>query len=94
MSVTIKNAVGTAEKDCSSCGTWLKHWEKLTGTTASVCGVMNCNRTDLVGAHVRKVGGYDSALYIYPLCAGCNQSTEELNVWEKYQFVSANPCRW
>lgn len=33
----------------------------------------------------------DFAAYIYPLCAACNQATGELNAWDGYPLVSAEP---
>lgn len=86
----ITNVIGTAGETCS-CDSWLDHWEKFSGRTASVCGVITCsNNNDLVGAHVMKVGGYDFATYIYPLCSACNQARGVLDAWDGYPLVSAD----
>jgi len=84
------NLKGTSEKTCS-CASWLEHWETFSGQTASVCGVFGCNNTDLVGAHVRRVSTYDHGTYIYPLCNACNKTSGQLDVWDNYQLVSADP---
>jgi hypothetical protein len=88
----IKNIVGTTGKTCA-CDSWLSHWEKFSGKTAGPCGVLNCNEKATVGAHVRRVDGYDYSAYIYPLCAGCNQATWELTAWDGYPLVSADPSK-
>jgi hypothetical protein len=83
------NITGTADKTCT-CGSWLDHWRKFSGQAGVICGVVGCNRTDMVGAHVMKVGVGDYATYIYPLCKEHNQSTETMDVWDGYNLVSAN----
>lgn len=88
----IKNLTGTADEKCSRCGSWLEHWEKFSRQNAGECGVIGCNRKDVVGAHVRKYGAGDHTPYIYPLCLGCNQSTEVLEVWGGYDLVSPDAC--
>jgi hypothetical protein len=85
----IKNLNGTSEKDCK-CGSWYNHWKKHSGQTTDFCQAKDCTKTDLVGAHVKKVGGTDNASYIYPLCKTHNASTEEMEVSDTYEFVSAN----
>ena len=87
----VKNLNGTSDNACSKCGTWLKHWEKLSGKTANKCGHCTTKKAT-VGAHVQKAEGNDSKWYIVPLCAECNKkpSTEEINVYET--LVSAVKC--
>lgn len=51
----VKNINGTSQNTCK-CGSWLKHWEKFSGQTANCCGVIGCQRTDVVGAHVQESG--------------------------------------
>ena len=53
---------------------WLAYWEAYKGkaTKCSACG----NRTNLVGAHVKKAYSTDNHYYIVPLCASCNQRTD------------------
>ena len=62
---------------------WLEYWEKQTKTHKSICGVIGCNNTDLVGAHVQKVEGSDKSYYITAICTACNNKTNEFSVhWE------------
>jgi hypothetical protein len=82
----ITNVVGTAGESCS-CASWLAHWEKESGQKVTYCPVVNCLKTDLCGAHVRKVG--DSTIYIYPLCSAHNQSALTLEVSDIYKLVPA-----
>ena len=49
--VKIKNVDGTEDRYCS-CGTWLDHWENLSGELANQCAVLGCQDGDLVGAHI------------------------------------------
>jgi hypothetical protein len=83
----VTNVAGTSQLDCC-CGSWLKHWEKLSGQTTTYCVQKICLNKDLVGAHVQKAG--DSAWYIIPLCSAHNQSTSKLDVMDSTAFVSAN----
>lgn len=74
----------------SGYSTWLEYWEDKAGMTASVCGAYGCNRKDLVGAHVQKVGGYDNSWYITPICKSCNQRTDEFEVYFPLVPVPSN----
>ena len=85
---SVKNLHGTAERACTSCGTWLKHWEKLSGEKASYCGSCYAMQ-NLVGAHVRLVNG-DGTNYITPLCGACNHKEGEFSV--STRLVSARKC--
>lgn len=59
---------------------WLDYWEKQTGKRVHICGAMDCNGTDLVGAHVQKADSYDNKWYVTPLCKACNNRTDEFYV--------------
>lgn len=85
----VKNINGTSDTTCK-CGSWLKHWEKYSGQTATYCIEEKCIGKDLVGAHVQKADSSDMSWYIIPLCNKHNQSTETLVVSDSYTFVSAN----
>jgi hypothetical protein len=86
----IRNINGTGQKKCS-CGSWLKHWKKFSGQSASFCPVMNCLEMDLVGAHVQKDDPADKNWYIFPLCGKHNAAKRQsLEVSDAYEFVSAN----
>jgi hypothetical protein len=87
----LKNLTGTSTETCN-CDSWLDHWEKYAERKAGACGVLTCNNTADVGAHVRKYGDNDYTPYIYPLCSGCNQSSEVLDAWDGYPLVSPDAC--
>lgn len=86
MAVKVKNLNGTAERACTSCGSWLKHWENLSGEKADKCS--GCRKKATVGGHVKKVNG--SLHYITPLCDSCNKREDEFDAYEK--LVSACKC--
>jgi hypothetical protein len=89
----IKNVTGTAGEKCN-CYSWLAHWEKFSGKKATFCGHHTCQeKTDLVGAHVKKVGEYDFEVYILPLCKEHNKSTLEIEVYSSYPLVPADKKR-
>jgi hypothetical protein len=78
----VKNANGSSRWPRPSTGesSWLEYWENITGKTADHCGACGkTGRSDLVGAHVKKVYGGDE-LYITPLCNSCNQRTDDFFV--------------
>jgi len=57
------------DKECSNCGTWLKHWEKCRNKRATKCSVIICNETEnLQGVHVNDIFRMDSKSFIIPLC--------------------------
>jgi len=85
----IKNINGTSDTTCA-CGSWLKHWEKFSGKSATYCLATGCWNKDLVGAHVQKADSSDNKWYILPLCSAHNQSTGELEVSDSYEIVPAN----
>lgn len=82
----IKNINGTSHNTCS-CGSWLKHWEKFSGLTATYCNEVKCRNKDLVGAHIQKANSTDNDWYILPLCNFHNQSSGELEVTDSYKLV-------
>lgn len=65
----IKNTTGRKPNDAKS---WLEHWSKNSYGTSKVCAHVGCNRTDVVGAHVKESGSSDNHWYIVPLCRGHN----------------------
>ncbi len=88
MAVKVKNLRGTADRACTSCGTWLKHWEKLSGKKADECTA--CKEKATVGGHVKKANSTDDSHYITPLCDGCNKRNDEFDAFEP--LVSARKC--
>lgn len=86
----VKNINGTSGHTCK-CGSWIKHWEKYSGTTSSFCQAIGCYNTDVVGAHVQKGGNStDQSWFIYPLCNSHNQHKGELEVSSSYALIPAN----
>jgi len=75
----VKNLNYTSDKYCK-CGSWITHWEKHSKQKANMCSVYNCEDTDLVGAHVKKLD--DDNDYIIPLCRKHNgvKKGEILNI--------------
>lgn len=81
--VKVKNLNNTSDKEPKGYDTWLEFWEGKTGKKADHCGATDCDvkgRTNLVGAHVKKVDAGDDRHYITPLCKGCNKRTDEFYV--------------
>ena len=79
----VKNINDTFNKkcSCSGSGSWLDHWEKYSGRSLpSSCRAMSCSARELVGAHVKMVGGQDSSSYIIPLCPKHSKDDSDLCV--------------
>jgi hypothetical protein len=89
---TIININGTSDNSCS-CDSWLDHWNRFSGQNARICSVIDCYRTDIVGAHVQKYNSTNRNWYIVPLCREHNQSTNDLEISENVAFASANTSR-
>ncbi len=85
----VKNINGTSDSPCP-CGTWLKHWQNFSKQTTVYCPADGCLKKDLVGAHVQRADGFDSAWYIYPLCSAHNMHSGELDVSDSYVLVAAD----
>ena len=71
---TIKNEVGTSavSDECENCGSWIAHWEALSGQDAGKCSVKNCSNDGEVGAHITRPFAtnedYQTHPYIVPMC--------------------------
>lgn len=85
------NVPGTSGATCA-CDSWLAHWEKFSGRTATYCSEKSCTNKLLVGAHVAKVYGNDNKVYIVPLCNAHNQSGKAVDIPDATPLVSANPA--
>jgi len=85
----IKNINGNPDI-ASAGGSWMEHWEKLSGQKTTFCLAVGCVGKDLVGAHVQKTGPRDDNWYIYPLCVSHNERAKELEVSDAYKLVPVN----
>lgn len=85
----VKNINGTAQLSCS-CTSWLAHWERFSGQTATYCCEEKCLNKDLVGAHVQMEGSNNGKWYIIPLCNAHNRAGGSLTIIDAYKLVSAN----
>ncbi|MFH1160090.1 MAG: hypothetical protein V1733_03985 [bacterium] len=86
----IKNINGTSGQPCR-CGTWLQHWENITGERAGVCAEVKCGKLASEGAHVQKAGNHDVSWYIIPLCTKHNAIRGgEIEIVGFIPLVSAN----
>jgi len=90
--VKVKNLNGTGDRVPNGYASWLDYWEAKSGQKATKCMRVNCSvtgRTNLVGAHVKKVDSSDNKWYIVPLCQADNKRTDEFYVYEP--LVPINP---
>lgn len=69
----VENVPGTGEDRCTRCGSWIEHWENLSGKKRSLCAKKGCLMPAIDGAHVY-VDGNCREIYIVPLCHSCNTS--------------------
>lgn len=78
--VVVANVVGTDARTCP-CGTWLVHWARGAGRSASRCCVLPCLEAAEVGAHVREIdrdAGLRGIEYILPMCQSHNRQAGPL----------------
>jgi len=88
MSRKIMNINGLEGKACR-CGSWLVHWQKLSGRRASICAEVNCEAAASAGALVMKDTGGDK-WFVVPLCREHNALTgQELEVVDSATMVTA-----
>ncbi len=81
MITKVKNLRGTGDRKPVGYNSWLEFWEARSGEKATMCKSISCSsKTDLVGAHVKKVDSNDGKWYIVPLCKGCNARDDEFYV--------------
>ena len=67
MSQRITNINGKSIQPCK-CGSWLKHWENISGEQAGACAEVTCGKLASEGAFVQKSVSQNGAWYIVPLC--------------------------
>jgi hypothetical protein len=79
-----------AEQNKCRSGSWLAHWEKLSGQNAFMCFTEGCINMPSVGGHVQKDSTTDKNWYVIPLCTDCSKkSGQDLDIWDTAKFVSA-----
>ena len=75
----------------SCIGSWLAHWEKLSGQNAYMCFGQGCINTPSVGVLIQKDSLTDQNLYVIPLCDECNKKMgQELDIWDTATLVFAD----
>lgn len=84
----VKNINGTSQHKCA-CGSWLKHWHRFSGQSATICRAKGCTRNDLVGAHVQKNVTYDYSWYIVPFCNKHNKSSLKVELVNGTKLIEA-----
>lgn len=88
----VKNVNGSSRFNVpNGYSSWIEYYEQVMGKSAFFCGASDClHYHDLVGAHVQKVNNADKKMYIVPLCRGCNQRTDEFDVYMPLAPVPSN----
>jgi hypothetical protein len=91
--VRVKNLNQTTQTKSGS-GSWLAHWEIISGQKAWLCVVKNCINRPSVGGLVQKDGPSDGTWYVVPLCSGCNkQSGQDLDIWDLAKLIPSQATR-
>lgn len=86
-----KNKVGTSDRKCDPCGSWMDHWKTFAGSIwPSYCAVDNCYSSATLGAHIyhEDVAGER----IVPMCNSCNKIQSSLNFKAGTTVVPAIKC--
>jgi hypothetical protein len=82
--------ISQADEQACQCGSWLNHWEKISGRKQWLCPEVNCDNRASVGALVIKPAGCDDRLYVLPLCHQHGaQAGTEIEVVEAAMLVPA-----
>jgi hypothetical protein len=91
--VKVKNLNETSDNPPpSGYSSWIEYWKTKTGKKLAICAHPHCNDvtgTNLVGAHVKKVGSNDNSWYIIPLCPEHNMINNEFDIMEELVSVNA-----
>ena len=86
----VKTLTGSSPNQ-SNTGTWLAHWERVSGQKAYMCFAQGCINTPSTGVHVQKNSPTDKGWYVIPLCGECNQRRgQDLDIWDTATLVSAD----
>jgi hypothetical protein len=86
----VKNLNGSGQGKSGN-GSWLTHWEKLSGQNAWICYGQGCIGRPSAGGRVQKDSLIDRRWYVIPLCAACNDKNgQDLDIWDAARLVPAN----
>lgn len=87
---SVRHCVGTTERSCDKCGSWLKHWEKHTNAPINRCCL--CGGAKEVGAHITICKAPNDKEWIIPTCKSCNSSGDTKKIKHNVYAVSAIKC--
>jgi hypothetical protein len=82
------NLKGTAWKNCS-CGSWINHWENFSEENANKCSIKGCNKSSVLGAHIKLYGitatskddeDLSNKHFIVPMCNSHNKQANIKNI--------------
>ena len=90
----LRHKGGTKDRKCK-CGSWIKHYEKLSGLIRGKCSVYGCTSPATDGAHVCVSRSKSQSEWIALTCSSCNprSSTDEFRVVLDTKLVTARKCR-
>ena len=86
-----KNKGGTEDRECASCGSWKKHWIRLSGKSwPTQCSFAACYNSASLGAHV--INSKVSGEKIVPACDSCNKLKSTFSLKGGVTLVQATQC--
>ena len=71
-----------------SCGGWIHHYRKFSGSNRTTCCKEGCSNRAEDGAHVRRIRG--KGIVLIPLCPTCNRSWAQ----RPGRKFKVNKCKW
>ncbi len=90
----LKHIRGTGSRSCR-CGTWIRHYERISGLNRRRCCAYGCSNAATHGAHVRISRGSNNKEWIALTCQECNKpgSVEEFRIVQNTLLVTATKCQ-
>ena len=90
MSHWVTNINGTETEPCK-CGSWLQHWERVSGVQCGACAEIKCGKLASEGALVQKSFSKQKSWFVIPLCPKHNSfHGGSIEIVEYIQLVSAD----
>jgi hypothetical protein len=91
----VRHRKGTGKRSCNKCGSWIAHWEHLSGNTRAKCSVYGCSNAATDGAHVCISRSTSKKEKIVPTCSECNPPgcTDEFRIVKWTKLVPAVKCK-